>query len=361
MNLKSLISLGRRHAFNFVAEQLYLHGGPDLTRPINFYALVNERCNARCAYCVFWRRKPEELMPELSIEQWKNILASIRDFVGTYSINFSGGEPLLKPGFLDLLAWCGENGVHAGVTTNGSLLRERTVKELVAARPFNVNISVDAPNAAIHDRLRGLPGLFDKIVSGLRLLRTERDARGASFPIIIKPTVCKANFRLLPELTAWARENGATAISPQPMEPWGPEEIKDLWIGEDDMPEFERTIDTLVAMKTAGEPILTGEETLSLFPLHFKGGKAPRENLPCRVGLRDMFIMPNGDVRLCFLFPSAGNISRMDARALWRGEQARKVRADTLRCQRLCLLTCTSQKTLGRRVRMALTLLRGNR
>ena len=120
----------------------------------------------KCRYCEYWRLK--HYSDELTIAEWQAALTSVKEFVGTFSINFSGGEPFIKPGFIDLLAWCNSNGISAGVTTNGSALTLHNAVKVVAANPFNINVSVDAPNAEIHDYLRGYPGLFDKLSKGIR-------------------------------------------------------------------------------------------------------------------------------------------------------------------------------------------------
>jgi MoaA/NifB/PqqE/SkfB family radical SAM enzyme len=356
MNLRTLSELGWKHTVSAVAEELYLKTGLDHTRPVSFFGLVNERCNVRCRYCEYWRLKDYR---EMTIAEWKRALLSIRDFVGRYSISFSGGEPFIKPGFVDLLPWCRENGISSGVTTNGSALTPRNAAKVVAARPFNVNISVDAPNAAVHDYLRGAPGLFDLLSDGIRNLVDEKRRQGVSFPIIIKPTVNVANFRYMPELVAWAKEIGATCVYPQPMDKWTPETVDELWIPESDLSELAAVMEQLVEMAAGGEPILTPPNILRLFPDHFRERKAPPETLPCRVGTRNFFIRPTGSVELCHHgYPPVGNLREQTAREIWFGAAAAAVRRQTVACQQLCLVTCLSQKTLKDKVKMAGRLLR---
>ncbi|BDM80650.1 radical SAM protein [Acaryochloris marina] len=101
MQFKTLARLGGKHAKNAIAEAVYLQTNLDFTQPISFSGLINERCNVKCRYCDYWRLK--EYQDELSIKEWQDALLSIKAFVGEFSINFSGGEPFLKPGFIDLL------------------------------------------------------------------------------------------------------------------------------------------------------------------------------------------------------------------------------------------------------------------
>ena len=90
-----------------------LFSGPAVrVRPA--YGCEMLHCNVKCRYCEYWRLK--HYVQEMTIEEWQSALKSIKEFVGTFSINFSGGEPFIKPGFIDLLGWCHRNGISAGVT-----------------------------------------------------------------------------------------------------------------------------------------------------------------------------------------------------------------------------------------------------
>jgi MoaA/NifB/PqqE/SkfB family radical SAM enzyme len=356
MDIRELVSLGWKHTSSAFAEELYLKSGVDATRPVTFYGLVNARCNVKCRYCEYWRlaHYPEEM----TIEQWHAALLSVKEFVGDFSINFSGGEPFIKPGFIDLLGWCRDNGIKAGVTTNGSALTQANAARVVAAHPFNVNISVDAPSAEVHDYLRGSPGLFDKLSQGIIYLLEERKRQQVEFPITVKPTVNSVNFRHLPALVEWAARLGDLCVSPQPMDRWTPETCNELWIEEADLAELEAVIERLVAMQENGAPILTPEHLLRLMPSHFRGLQAPRSTLPCRVGMRNLFVRSNGDVEVCVMgFPFIGNIKEHSAREIWHSAKAREVRKGTVTCKKLCLITCLSQKTVGNKVGMALKML----
>jgi MoaA/NifB/PqqE/SkfB family radical SAM enzyme len=295
----------------------------------------------------------------MSIEDWQTALLSVQEFVGNFSISFSGGEPFIKPGFIDLLGWCHQQGISAGVTTNGSALTPRNAAKVVAAHPFNVSISVDAPNAEVHDYLRGYPGLFDKLSSGIHYLIEESRRQGVNFPIIIKPTVNARNYRYLPELVKWTEKIGAS-LSLQPMNRWTPETYDELWIEENELPEFQRVVDEMCAMKRRGAPIMTSEKIIALMPDHFREKKAPPEVMPCLVGLRDFFIRADGNVEVCFYYPTIGNIREQSARELWYGPKAEEIRKQTVACDRLCLVTCISQKTLKDKAKIGLRLLRSS-
>jgi MoaA/NifB/PqqE/SkfB family radical SAM enzyme len=356
MSISKLALLGLSHGRNAIAEEIFIRAGYDATKPVTFYGLVNERCCIKCRYCHFWRMK--NYVDEMTIDEWQKALTSIKEFVGRYSMNFSGGEPFLKTGFLDLMVWCHRNGISAGVTTSGVTLTRRNCEKLVSAEPFNVNISVDGPSAELHDYLRGVPGLFEKLSNGIRYLVDERERRGLKFPIIIKPTVNSRNFRQLPELVEWSRAIGATSVNLQPMHRNTQETFDELWIEQPDLPELEKVIVELISMKRSGAPILNPEMVLQLIPDHFREKKAPAETMPCRVGMRDFFVYTDGTVYMCDKYPAIGNIKSESVRDLWYGPRAKQIRHQTIVCDTLCLMTCVSQKTFTDKVKMGLQLLR---
>ncbi|NTU90615.1 MAG: radical SAM protein [Chlorobiaceae bacterium] len=342
---------------NLVAQELYLHNGPDLTRPVSIHAMINERCNCRCRHCELWRM--DEYTEEASIEKWKQGVLSIREFTGPCTVHFSGGEPLLKQGFIDLVRFCHEHDIGAAITTNGRLINEISASELIAAKPSCLNISVTSHLAAVHDRIRNVNGLFKIIRQGLGLIRSEQARQGVEFPVFIKTTVMSDNFRTLPELVSWAVEAGADGVSFQPLGRWSKETYRELWIGQTELPELEEMLTRLISMKHDGMPILNSDESLRLISAGFREESAFGSRFPCRIGLQQLYILPDGEVKLCPQLPGIGNIFTRSAREIWKNPRARVIRDASIRCKRHCLFTCRSDKTVGSRIGQAMAMLSG--
>jgi len=343
MRINDLVRLGPKHVQHIFSEQLYLRTGIDITQPVTFYGIINERCNVKCQHCGYWRL--EDYQQELSTQQWQNTLLNLKKLVGNFSINFSGGEPFLRSDMIDLLNFCHQQGIRSGVTTNGSTLTRNNVKKIVATHPFNINISCDAPNSEIHDEFRGFAGLFNKLNQGIIFLLEEKKLQHIEFPIVIKSTINALNLHLLEELVNWTQEIGATAIHFQPLERWTPETFDKLWIEKEHQPELERVINNLIDIKKKGAPILNDEHALSLMLPYFAEEKLS-SNQTCLTGLRNYFIRTNGDVQLCYLFPAIGNVKENTAQEIWFGKAAQETRKETIRCQKSCLSTCLYQRSL---------------
>ncbi len=361
MRIVDLARIGARRLRYEAAEQLYLKLGVDRTRPVAIRGMVNERCNYKCSYCAFWRLPAYR--NEMTLADWQRGLAGLRAWLGPFTIQFSGGEPFLWKPFLELVAWCHEQGIRWGVITNGSALTPGVVQRLVAARPLNVDVSVDGPDADSHDTVRGVAGSLARIGAGLTRLRTARDAACARFAIRIKPTVHRHNLRHLDALVAWTQEVGATSIDFSPVRPWTTEVDRDLWIeSEADSAALAAMVETLIALRLGGAPIETETARLRAMPAHFRREVVTPRLAPCRVGLRDFHILPDGEVRMCWHYPAIGDIRMSSARDLWYGDVATRQRSAMMSCAKFgsveCAASCLAHRSFGEDLRRGMLLLR---
>src|SRR5690606_13961511 len=265
------------------ALDLGSHGSIDVTKPRRFYATLNERCNLCCQGCHYWRM--EHYGEEMSSQEWIRVLADIKDFVGSYHINFSGGEPLLKHGLFDILNYCRDHGILAGVTTNGIILRDRQAAQLVEARLFSINVSLDGFEAETHDLQRGVKGSHKGVLRTIDLMQKHSRATGIPVPIVIKPTVSRLNFREMPDLVKLVSDLGVNGVLFQPVSDWGVPEAESLMV--DDIDALKRVVDEILALKAQGYPILSAEWHIKDWVRHFE--KIPRElptdGVQCWVGL----------------------------------------------------------------------------
>ena len=143
----------------------------------------------------------------------------------------------------------------------------------------------------------------------------------------------KLNFRKLPDMVDWVRDIGATAINFQPVEQVTDEAKDEFWIGPDDIDDLIKVKDRLLEMKRQRRPILNTDLLLNLWPNHFRREKAPREAMPCRIGMRNYFIRSDGRVEDLLELPAHRQRAHPDgARNLVRQGRHRAAQRD--RCLR---------------------------
>jgi len=133
---------------------------------------VTYKCQCRCVHC-------SSNIPNLTGENFKNELSaddvksSIYQAVelGIPRITFFGGEPLMRLEIYEFISYANKLGMITKINTNGLWLNKKTVEKLKAAGLNHCDVSIDDPNPRIHDKLRGVPGTFQKAISGIKLLK----------------------------------------------------------------------------------------------------------------------------------------------------------------------------------------------
>ncbi len=130
------------------------------------------RCQCNCVHC-FSAVKGRDNSHEMSTEELKKAIDQFKA-LGALLVIFSGGEPLLREDIFDLVAHAHGIGLLTRISTNGFLLTRERVAELKQAGLNQCGVSIDDADPATHDRLRGLPGCFERAVQGLRYLNEYR-------------------------------------------------------------------------------------------------------------------------------------------------------------------------------------------
>lgn len=150
-----------------------------IKRPLGYFLYITKRCNLSCDYC--WQRKlPDrgirgikDRQNELSAREWVEVIKTIPRFS---FIGISGGEPLLHPGFKDIIRFLGGRFAYS-VNTNGILLDDELIENLIKYKVTNISISIDG-FANIHDITRKCPGLFEHIVERIERFNTIKRRMG---------------------------------------------------------------------------------------------------------------------------------------------------------------------------------------
>jgi cytosylglucuronate decarboxylase len=107
--------------------------------------------------------------PFLTYSQVKKIATEAKRS-GIKLIRFTGGEPLLDLKTPDYIAYLHQSGFKTSLITNGFLLPQRAVA-LAKAGLDQVIVSLDGSKSELHDKLRGLPGLFSNALSGIKAIK----------------------------------------------------------------------------------------------------------------------------------------------------------------------------------------------
>ncbi|MBN2056051.1 radical SAM protein [bacterium] len=144
----------------------HLDGGGEAPLPFAMNVFLTETCNLTCRFCEFAHRTTNR---SLSFPQVSHILRQAAD-LGVREVNFTGGEPLTHPEYFRIQDLTRELGMRTLLSTNGILLERHAPQFKGWEGAIFVSISLDGARADTHDRLRGMPGAFDRTIAGITAL-----------------------------------------------------------------------------------------------------------------------------------------------------------------------------------------------
>ena len=360
MQIGTLSRLGAKALRRSFTEALFFRSRINFTRPSDIKATLTERCNYRCVYCAHWRQK--HYTDEMPLEAWKHALRSLKDFTPGYAVQFIGGEPMIVPWFFDLVSFCHEERIDWGVITNGSSLSEARVQDIVAAKPLNIDVSIDSALSAEHDSLRGVAGSLGKVRAGVERLVAERTRTHSRFLIRLKPTVTRQTMTSLPNLVDWAETQDGVFVDFSPVRLWRQSDIQALYPATpEELRQLEAVVGILIRRKVAGAPIETSADKLLAMIDHFSCRPNSHGVGRCRVGLRSLDIRPNGDVIHCWNFNRIGNVREASIADIWESAERRAMIEQTVACdlfKTTCSTSCHAHRTLRQEIARGIRYLR---
>jgi len=156
--------------------------------------VVTRRCNLACGYCNEYDKTSSPVPYETLVRAIEHLRG-----LGTFSLDFTGGEPLLHPRLVDVLAHAKAVGIpRTRMITNGYLLTERTIGELNRVQLRSLQISVDG----VH-RNRATIKVLDHLRKRLELLR-----KHAKFEVTVSAVVGATSVEEAETVLDYARTSG---------------------------------------------------------------------------------------------------------------------------------------------------------
>jgi radical SAM protein with 4Fe4S-binding SPASM domain len=132
---------------------------------------VTFRCNLRCVHCYLgdFRSGIPELR-ELSLAEIRGVLDQVTD-AGCMDLLLTGGEPFVRPDFLDIYDYAKRKGLLVTVFTNGTLLTPHIADHLADLPPYGMEITLYGATQETYERVSGIPGSYERCLRGIDLLQ----------------------------------------------------------------------------------------------------------------------------------------------------------------------------------------------
>ena len=135
-------------------------------KPFYVYLSLSNLCNANCVFCDIKTNK--EKKGNINIYKLIDELKEL----GTKYIHFTGGgEPFINDDILKYMEYCTENRINIIFISNGYNLDEDKIKKIANFNIKAIFFSIDSYDSSIHDSLRRLPGLWNKVTNNINLIK----------------------------------------------------------------------------------------------------------------------------------------------------------------------------------------------
>jgi len=174
-------------------------------KPLWLLAELTYRCPLQCPYC----SNPldfagSRFKQELTTEQWSRVFREAKA-LGVLQLGLSGGEPLLRPDLESLVASAHQLGLYTSLITSAHRLTQDRLAALKRAGLDHVQISVQAADAELSDRIAGTRAFNDKLAA-------YHFTKELGFPLTVNVVLHRENLHQVEALIRLAESLGAERI-----------------------------------------------------------------------------------------------------------------------------------------------------
>jgi pyrroloquinoline quinone biosynthesis protein E len=252
-------------------------------RPFALLAELTYDCPLHCAYC----SNPIELAhyrDELTTAEWQRVLAEARE-LGALQLHLSGGEPLRRRDVVELVRTGRELGMYSNLVTSGLGLSPARAEQLREAGLDHVQISVQADEPVLSDRLAGTP-------SYRRKLDAARTVKELGWPLTVNVVLHRQNLDRIDGILELVEAMGADRVELANTQYYGW-----AWRNREALLPSRAQLERAESVvRAARERLRDRMQILWILPDYYE-----RYPKPCMGGWasRQLVVTPNGDALPC--------------------------------------------------------------
>jgi len=265
-------------------------------------------CPLACSHC--YLQGHADKGPELETETWKQVLREAAQSRVLFLL-ISGGDPMLRPDFWDLVEAARTLHFNVRIKTTGILLEAEDALRLARLGNVSVDVSLHGARPETHDRFVGRPGAFATTIQAIHILRA------SNIPVAISMSVVADNIGEAQDLIAMGKNLGARVRTSGIL-----------------THQSDGQYPNVVPASIEAQAQLTANVTPML-------ENAPTKTSPddplCLAGHDGLYIGPTGDVSPCVAWPRIlGNVRLQSLKDIFTSHEAEVIRAlrqrDRTRC-----------------------------
>ena len=263
-------------------------------KPFGLLAELTYRCPLHCPYC----SNPLNLASyrdELGLDEWLRVLDQARD-LGVVQLHLSGGEPLQRPDLEPIVTHARQLGLYSNLITSALGLTPNRAELLKSAGLDHVQISIQAADPLLSDRIAGTPA-YQRKIAAAHLVKT------LGFPLTLNVVVHRHNIDQMQAILALAEELSADRLELANTQyyGWGLRNRAAL------LPTYAQVERAEAAVRVQRERLAGRMQIVYVVPDYYS-----RYPKPCMGGWgqRQLTVSPTGNVLPC---PAAGQITGLGA------------------------------------------------
>jgi MoaA/NifB/PqqE/SkfB family radical SAM enzyme len=316
-------------------------------KPVHLILHVTSRCNSRCGMCFAWQRLNKK-EADLSLKEIEKIAKDLPNLV---FLDISGGEPFLRSDLDKVIEIFAKYSPQAYVNlpTNGLMpeIIAKTTERILKNTNLNLslNLSLDGL-AGIHDSIRGVKGIFEKVLETYRKLLPLKK-KYPQLSVKVATVVSVKNLSSLKEFGDWVKkEMPEIDFHTLIWQRGNPKDksykdlkFKDLANNREIFFDIWKKYQYGQNMGFLGN--FVGNKIHEyLFFQNLKTIKRKRMSLACLAGQAGTVIYNNGDLVFCELRTPLGNLHHRDFESLWQSPIAQKQRQEIKAKKCFCTNGC---------------------
>ena len=158
---------------------------------------ITDVCNIYCEGCYRQRMTGHKTLDEVKEE-----IAFFKQWRNPDNVSIAGGEPLIHPQIVDIVAHIAASGIKPIILTNAVALKPELLRELKKAGLAGFTVHIDSHQNRPHWK--------DKTEADLNELRqqvTDMVAEVGGLYLVFNSTVYPSTFHEIPDVMRWGRQN----------------------------------------------------------------------------------------------------------------------------------------------------------
>jgi len=330
---------------------------PLFKKELNLVILfVTSKCNARCRTCFYWLELNRE--GDMTYDELSKLSATMPNFQDLW---LSGGEPFLRRDLAEVVTlFHKNNGVRGvriptnGLPTDQTVKTVKTILEQCPGTQLEVDISIDGFGKT-HDRIRAVPGNFDKALQTMKELETIRE-KWPNLALYVNSVITSENRSEIIPLGRYFRETHDLdghyfqIIRGDPkdksLQLVKPEELKETY--QEALPlnfqYISKSRDAKGRLGGLRRAFWRAGYVFSYETQLRNYAYGAKWKMSCTAGQTSIVIDYNGDVRVCELRKPIGNLRKygMNFQEFWRSMERKReveqVEVDQCFCTHICFM-----------------------